>query len=124
MIKPFLLAVALSGALVGTAGAQSAPASSDPIVQARAEEREASGVYASKLLAAWSERHKKINAAVEEATKKAAETGKDPLVAKRDAIAKAEKATKPEYDAALKAATDEYKAKMKAAQKKADAPKK
>jgi hypothetical protein len=122
MFKTLLTATVLSLASIGPALAQGTT-SSDPIVQARAAEREASGVYAGKLMKAWGERQTKISAAADEATKKAAETGKDPLVAKRDAIAKAEKATKPEYDAAVKAATDEWKASMKKAQKKADSAK-
>lgn len=98
--------------------AQTAPASSDPIVQARAAQREANRVYAVALLKAYTDRSAKINASVEAAIKDADEKGKDPLVAKRNADAKAHKATQAEYDAALKKAAAERKAALAEADKK------
>ncbi len=118
MIKILITAAVLGATTMNAALAQSNATSNDPIVQMRTAEREATRVYAASLLKAWSDRQTKVNAAVEVATNKAAEEGKDPLVAKRDAIAKAEKATKPEYDAAVKAATQQHKAAMAAAKKK------
>ncbi|MCM5570080.1 hypothetical protein M6I34_06135 [Burkholderiaceae bacterium FT117] len=118
MIKNLLAAVALSCAVAVPAYAQGAASSTDPVVQMRAAEREANKVYALRLMEAWSNRSKKVNAAAEAATRRAAEDGKDPLVAKRDAIAQAEKSTQGEYDAALKAALDERDAAIAAAKKK------
>jgi hypothetical protein len=109
---------------VSPALAQTAPASNDPVVQARAEQRAANATYASALLTAYAERGKKVNAAVEAAVKEATEKDKDPLVAKRDADAKARKATQAEYDAALKKAADERNAAMAAADKKLKSAKK
>jgi hypothetical protein len=106
-----------AGALAQTAS-PAAPVSNDPIVQLRADQRAANAVYAAALIKAYAERGKKIQAAVESAVNNATENGKDPLVAKRDADAKARKATQADYDAALKKAADERKAALAAAQKK------
>jgi hypothetical protein len=124
--KTVISTLALLAALSGPAFAQgtaAAPASSDPIVQMRAEQRAANTAYADGLLAAHNERQKKISAAVEAAVKDADAKGKDPLVAKRDAEAKATKATQAEYDAKLKQLKAEQKAALDAAAKKGKASK-
>ena len=108
----FLCGLMLAAALSTPAAAQTAAApvaSSDPIVQGRAAQREANRAYAAALLKAYADRNAKVHAAVEAAVKEADEKGKDPLVAKRDADAKARKATQAEYDAQLKKAADERK---------------
>ena len=87
-------------------------------MQLREAQRTANAAYVSALLAAYDERHKKKSAAVEAAMKDADAKGKDPLVAKRDADAKAHKATQGEYDAALKKAGDERRAALDSADKK------
>lgn len=87
-------------------------------MQLREVQRTANAAYVSALLIAYDERHKKKSAAVEAAMKDADARGKDPLVAKRDADAKAQMATQAEYDAALKKASDDRKAAMAEADKK------
>lgn len=52
------------------------------------------------------------------AVKDADAKGADPLIAKRDAEAKAKKATQGDYDAALKTASADRKAALAAADKK------
>ncbi len=127
-MKKFLAATAVFAALTGSAFVQSAiaqaPASTDPIVQMRMAEREANAKYSSGLLQAYSERQSKVSAAVEAAVKDADAKGKDPLVAKRDAHAKAMKATDAEYEAKLKALKKERDAAVTAAKQKAYPPKK
>lgn len=127
MKKP-LVTIAVVAALGGSVFAQGAlaqaPASSDPIVQMRTEEREANHAYAEKLLQAYNERNAKVSAAVDAAVKDADAKGKDPLVAKRDAHAKAMKATEAEYEAKLKKLKAERDAAVAAAKKKAYPPKK
>jgi hypothetical protein len=122
-MKKHLTALALLAAFGASAYAQT-PASSDPIVQMRMEQREASAKYAAGLLQAYSERQSKVSAAVEAAVKDADAKGKDPLVAKRDAHAKAMKATEAEYEARIKALKAEHNAALDAAKKKASPPKK
>jgi hypothetical protein len=121
-----LLACALVAAAASPALAQSAapaPSSNDPIVQARALQREANAKYAAGLIKAHADRSAKVHEAVAAAVKEADEKGKDPLVAKRDADAKAHKATQAEYDAQLKKLADERKAAMAEADKKMKAGK-
>lgn len=119
-----LLAIAVAlAALTGSALAQ-APASTDPVVQMRAVEREANAKYSSGLLQAYNDRQAKVSAAVDAAVKDADAKGKDPLVAKRDAHDKATKATQAEYDAKLKALKKERDDAIKAAKQKAYPPKK
>lgn len=122
VLSATLLAAALSApALAQTpAAAPAAPAaaSNDPIVQGRAIKREANKAFAMALLKAHSERSAKVNAAIEAAIKEADEKGKDPLVAKRDAEAKANKATQAEWDAAVKKASAERKVAVAEADKK------
>ena len=93
-------------------------ASNDPGVRGRAAQREANSAYAGALLKAYADRGAKVNAAVEAAVKDADAKGKDPLVAKRNADAKARKDTQAEYDAALKKAADARKAATAAADNK------
>jgi hypothetical protein len=121
-----ILSCALAAAAASPALAQTAapPASSnDPVVQARMGQREANAAYASGLIKAHADRSAKVHAAVEAAVKEADEKGKDPLVAKRDADAKARKATQAEYDAQLKKLADARKAAMAEADKKMKAGK-
>jgi len=114
LASSILLAVAATAAT-----AQSpAPASTDPIVQMRAEQRAANDAYAKGLVEAHKERDAKVAAAVEAAVNDAAAKNKDPLVAKRDAEAKAKKATEAEYEAKVKKLKAEHKAAMDAAAKK------
>lgn len=89
-----------------------------PIVQMRMAERGAYAAYASKLLQGYSERNAKVTAAVEAAVKDADAKGKDPLVAKRDAHAKAIKATEKDYEAKLSSLKAEHKAALAEAEKK------
>jgi hypothetical protein len=104
--------------VLGFSAFAQAPASSDPVVQMRMEQREANGKYAAGLLLAYSDRQAKVSAAVEAAVKDADAKGKDPLVAKRDAHAKATKATEAEYEAKLKSLKAERDAALAAAKKK------
>jgi len=64
-----------------------------------------------------------VTAAVEAAVKDADAKGKDPLVAKRDAAAKATKATQAGYDANLKKLKADHKAALDAAAIKGKAAK-
>jgi hypothetical protein len=77
-------------------------------------QRAANEAYAKGLIAAYPDRQKKIGSAVETALNEATAAGKDPLVAKRDAHAKA---TQAEYDAQLKRLATERKTAMAAAEK-------
>jgi hypothetical protein len=110
---------AIGGAAFAQGGALAqAPASADPVVQMRMAEREANAKYAAALLQAYAERQSKVSAAVEAAVKDADAKGKDPLVAKRDAHAKAVKATEKDYEAKLASLKAEHKAATAAAKKK------
>lgn len=111
-----LAATLASPALAQTAAP--AAADKDPFVQLREDQRAANTAYAVALINAYGDRSKKLNAAVEAAVKEADANGKDPLVAKRDADAKARKATQPEYDAALKKAAADRKALLAEADKR------
>lgn len=112
-----VLAAALAAPTFAQTPAAPATASSDPIVQMRAQQRAANEAYAKGLIAAYQDRQKKVGSAVETAVNEATAAGKDPLVAKRDAHAKATKATQAEYDAQLKKLADERKTAMAAAEK-------
>lgn len=118
------LVAALGAAAFTHSAVAQAPASSDPIVQMRMAEREANAKYAAGLLQAYSERQSKISATVEAAVKDADAKGKDPLVAKRDAHAKATKATEADYEAKVKALKKEHDDSVKVAKQKANPPKK
>lgn len=115
------LAVMIATAALGCSALAQAPASSDPVVQMRMEQREANGKYAAGLLQAYADRQSKVSAAVDAAVKDADAKGKDPLVAKRDAHAKATKATEAEYEAKIKALQKERDAALAAAKKKGTA---
>lgn len=121
MKKLHISLIALAAAFAAPACAQTAATqattSNDPIVQMRAQQRAANDAYAKGLIAAYQDRQKKVAAAVETAVVEANVAGKDPLVAKRDADAKATKATQAEYDAQLKKLADDRKAALAAAEK-------
>ena len=78
--------------------------SSDPIVQMRMKKKDANEVYKKSVAAAGKERDAKVKAAVDSAVADAQKTGKDPIVARRNATSQAKKATKADYDAAVSAA--------------------
>ena len=111
-------AVLVASTVMAMSAFAQAPASTDPIVQMRMEQREANAKYTAGLLQAYSDRQAKISAAVDAAVKDADAKGKDPLVAKRDAHAKATKATESEYEAKLKELKKERDAALAAAKKK------
>ena len=112
------LAALIATAALGFSALAQAPASSDPVVQMRMEQRAANSKYAAGLLQAYADRHSKVSAAVEAAVKDADAKGQDPLVAKRDAHAKATKATEADYEAKLKALRKERDTALAAAKKK------
>jgi len=121
MTRTLIATAVLSCVLAASALAQSAApatAPADPIVAVRAEQRAANSAYAQALIKAHSDRSAKVDAAVVAAVKDADAKGADPLVAKRNAEAKARKATQAEYDTALKAASADRKAALAAADKK------
>jgi hypothetical protein len=118
-----LAATAAPAFAQGTAPAPAAPAaapaaSGDPIVERRTAVRAADMAFIDGLLKVERERDAKVSAAGEAAAKAAAEKGKDPLVAKRDAEAKARKAGEKDHDAKVKALKAERKAAVDAADKK------
>ena len=91
----------------GSAYAQTNAASvnsTDPVVQARMKKKDANEVYKKTVAAAGKERDAKVKAAVDSAVADAQKTGKDPIVARRNATSDAKKATKADYDAAVSAA--------------------
>jgi hypothetical protein len=93
--------------LAGSAHAQtnaSSVNSSDPVVQTRMKKKDANEVYKKSVAAAGKERDAKIKAAVDSAVADAQKTGKDPIVARRNATSEAKKMTKADYDAAVSAA--------------------
>ena len=93
--------------LTGSAYAQTNAArtnSSDPVVQERMKKKDANEVYKKSVAAAGKERDAKVKAAVDSAVADAQKTGKDPIVARRNATSEAKKATKSDYDAAVSAA--------------------
>ena len=93
--------------LTGSAYAQTNAArtnSSDPVVQERMKKKDANEVYKKSVAAAGKERDAKVKAAVDSAVADAQKTGKDPIVAKRNATSEAKKMTKADYDAAVSAA--------------------
>jgi len=93
--------------VAGSAYAQTNAAntnSTDPIVQMRMKKKDANEVYKKSVAAAGKERDAKVKAAVDSAVADAGKTGKDPIVARRNATSDAKKATKADYDAAVNAA--------------------
>lgn len=102
-----ICAVTALTVLAGSAYAQTSASSvnsSDPIVQMRMKKRDANEVYKKSVAAAGKERDAKVKAAVDSAVADAQKTGKDPIVARRNATSQAKKTTKAEYDAAVSAA--------------------
>ena len=112
------LAVPAFAQSAAPAAAPAATAAADPIVQARAERRAARQTYAQGKKAADANRKAKVSEALAAAAKDPANKDKDPLVVKRDAKAKAMKATKGDYDAKLKALADTRKQAVAAAETK------
>ena len=102
MKKSTPLIAALLIALGGAAQAQT-PATSDEIVQRRAEERVVSKAYSDKKSELDAPRRARMKAAADKAATEASAKGQDPLVARRDAEAKVKSETQAEYDAKLKA---------------------
>lgn len=102
MKKSTLLVAALLAALGGTVQAQK-PATTDEIVQRRAEERVVTRAYSDKKSELDAPRRAKMKAAADKAAAEASAKGQDPLVARRDAEAKVKSATQAEYDTQLKA---------------------
>lgn len=102
MKKSTLLLAALLVALGGAVHAQ-APASNDPVVQLRAEEKVVRDAYAEKKKALDTPRDAKIKTAGDKAAADASAKGKDPLVARRQAESKVKSATKKDYDLKVKA---------------------
>jgi hypothetical protein len=102
----------------GSAYAQTNAASvnsSDPVVQMRMKKKDATEVYKKSVAAAGKERDAKVKAAVDSAVADAQKTGKDPIVARRNATSDAKKATKADYDAAVNAAKKQRDAAFAAA---------
>ena len=93
--------------LAGSAHAQTNAASvksTDPIVQVRMKKKDADEVYKKSVAAAAKERDAKVKTAVDSAVADAQKTGKDPIIARRNATSEAKKANKAAYDAAVSAA--------------------
>ena len=91
--------------------------STDPVVQARIKTRDANEVYRQAVATANKERDAKVRAAVDSAVKDAEKTGRDPIVARRNATTEARRATKADFDAAVSAARKERTAARAAASK-------
>jgi len=106
--------------LAGPAHAQTNAASvqsSDPVVQMRMKKKDANEVYKKSVATAAKERDAKVKAAVDSAIADAQKTGKDPIIARRNATSEAKKATKADYDAAVSAAKKQRAAAYAAATK-------
>lgn len=116
-----LLVAALLVALGGAVQAQ-APASKDPVVQMRAEEKAVKDAYASKKKALDTPHKAQIKAAGDKAAADATAKAQDPAVARRDAESKAKSASKADYDAKVKALKKERDDALAAIRKKAPAP--
>ena len=106
MKRSILLIAALLAALAGTVQAQ-APASTDPVVQLRAEQKAVDKTYAAKKKAIDSERKASVKAAGDKAAAEAKAKGAEEGIARRDAEAKIKSATKADYDAKVKALKNE-----------------
>lgn len=119
IIATLALLAGLNGGALAQAPASAPSATQDPIVQVRTDKRAADTVYKNGMKAAKAERKAKVDAAVEAAVNEAKSKGADPLVAARDAKAKANKATKKEYHDKKKALAAERKAAYQAAEQKA-----
>lgn len=90
-------------------------ASTDPIVVMRAEQRAARTEFNNTVRPIRAERSATVKAAGDKAAAEAKAAGKDPMVARRDARAAANAATKADFDAKIKAATDTRTAALAAA---------
>ena len=111
--------------MIGSVQAQTNAArtnSTDPVVQSRMQNRDANEVYRQAVATANKERDAKVSAAVDAAVKDAEKTGKDPIVARRNARTEARRATKPDHDAAISAARKERSAARAAAAATAKKP--
>jgi len=118
MVTMFVALATLGGTVLAQSAAP-APTYSDPVVQRRADQRAANAAYDKGVKAARAERDKKVSATVDAAVAEAKANGKDPLVARRDARARAMRETKPEFDAQVKALAAERRAALDAAAKNA-----
>ncbi|MEO8188315.1 MAG: hypothetical protein ABI580_13230 [Burkholderiaceae bacterium] len=120
-MKTIAICVATAlGVLAGSVQAQTAASSvnsTDPIVLMRMKKKDAHDVYKQSVAAAAKERDTKVKAAVDAAVKDATATGKDPIIARRNTTSQAKKATKADYDAAVKAAKQKRDAAYAAAGK-------
>ena len=96
--------------------------STDPVVQSRMKNRDANEVYRQAVATANKERDAKVSAAVDSAVKDAEKTGRDPIVARRNARTEARRATKADFDAAVSAARKERSAARAVASKTASKP--
>lgn len=138
-MKKSVFVVALLTALSGQAFAQAtaaapaqatAPAkaksaaatSSDSVVQYRTEVRAIKKDFAAKRVPLKAERSKKMADLVATNLKSDAYKGVDPLIAKRDAQAKARQATKADFDTKMKALNGEEKAALEALRAKYKGP--
>ena len=117
MKKSALIIVSLLTALAGSVHAQApaaapaavpVPASPDPIVQMRAEQRVADKAFSEKKKALNSERDAKVKAAGQAAMADAKAKGKDPLVVQREAESKVKASTKVDHDAKIKVLKKEH----------------
>ena len=77
--------------------------------------RDANEVYRQAVATANKERDAKVRAAVDSAVKDAEKTGRDPIVARRNATTEARRATRADFDAAVSAARKERSAARAAA---------
>jgi hypothetical protein len=127
MNKSTLMIATLLAALAGSVHAQTAtpaaPASTDPIVQMRAEQNVADKAYSEKKKALSAERSAKAKAAGDAAAADAKAKGADPMVASRNAESKVKSATKADYDAKMKVLKKEHADATAAIKKKYPAPK-
>lgn len=90
-------------------------ASTDPIVVMRAEQRAARTEFNNTVRPIRAERAATVKAAQDKAGAEAKAAGKDVLVARRNARAAANAATKADFDAKIKAATETRTAALAAA---------
>ena len=117
MNKSTLMIATLLAALAAPVQAQ-APASTDPVVQLRAETKVADDAYSEKRKALSAERNAKVKKAGDAAAADAKAKGTDPLVATRTAETKARAETKADYDTKMKALKKEHDAATAAIRKK------
>jgi hypothetical protein len=112
----------------GTAAAPAEPAKApaaaakDPVVQQREELAAADAGYKKKKAALDADHKAKMQEIIDKELKNPAAKGKEPQVARRDAEAKARKATKADYDAKVKALRAEHRTARQEINKKYPAP--